>query len=187
MARKIANDETPEVAIEVFNNVMDVLLPKTAAEADMYIFTAHQVLKEWLDVADNLQRHGFRRSGVLVWVKDGPGMGNLEAWGMGYEFILFLKKGNRPRSNGRRTGILEIPQLRPSELIHPHEKPIPLLDELIRHSTSRGDVIVDPFAGSAATVRAARAAGRSSIGIELDEFNARTAQAKFDSAEESLF
>src|SRR3954470_5969794 len=56
-ARKIAGDESPEMAIKLFNEVMDVLLPKTKDDADLYIFTAYQVLKEWLQLADDLSRH----------------------------------------------------------------------------------------------------------------------------------
>lgn len=170
-ARKIANDESPEQAIKVFNEVMDVLLPRTTENADLYIFTAHQVLKEWLDVADKLSRHGFSRSGVLVWAKDGPGMGDLDSWGMSHEFILFLKKGRRARTDQRRSGVLHVPQLRPNQLIHPHEKPLPLLEYLIKHSTSKGDVIVDPFSGSGSTVRAAKRLERTALGIEYDEYN----------------
>ena len=188
-ARKIANDESPDVAIKVFNSVMDVLLPKTAADADLYIFTAQQVLKDWLQVADDLGRHGYARCATLVWVKDGPGMGDLETWGQGYEFILFLKKGRRPRSNGvnRRSGILTFPQLRPADLIHPHEKPVPLLTELIRWSTDPGDWIVDPFGGSCSTVRAAKANGRNSIAMELDPENHRRAYEKLTTGETELF
>ncbi len=187
-ARKIANDESPEVAITVFNQVMDSLLPGTVDECDMYIFTAHQVLKEWLDVADSLGRHGFRRCGILVWQKDGPGMGDLEgSWGMGHEFIIFLKKGNRPRTAPRRSGVLAIPQLRPSELIHPHEKPTALLNELIKFSTSEGDFIVDPFCGSGSTVRAAREMNRSAVAIELDENNFQIANSRLLSAEQAMF
>lgn len=173
-ARTIANDESPEVAIKVFNEVMDVLLPRTTENSDLYIFTAQQVLKEWLDVADNLSRHGFHRSGILVWAKDGPGMGDLESWGMAHEFILFLKKGRRPRSDQRRSGVLHVPQLRPNQLIHPHEKPLPLLEMLIKHSTDRGDFIVDPFSGSGSTARAAKRLERSALGIELDQYNWET-------------
>lgn len=170
-ARKIANDENPEVAIKVFNEVMDVLLPRTTENADLYIFTAYQVLKEWLDVADKLSRHGFHRSAVLVWQKDGPGMGDLQSWGMGHEFILFLKKGRRERTDQRRSGVIHVPQLRPNQLIHPHEKPLPLLELFIKHSTDKGDVIVDPFSGSGSTARAAKRLDRSCLGIELDRYN----------------
>lgn len=189
-ARKIANDESPEVAIAVFNSVMDSLLPGTVDECDMYIFTAHQVLREWLVVADSLGRHGFRRCGILVWQKDGPGMGDLEgSWGMSHEFIIFLKKGNRERSSGvaRRSGVLSIPQLRPNQLIHPHEKPTALLSELIRFSTDPGDFIVDPFCGSGSTVRAARENGRSAVAIELDQNNFEIANNKLLSQEQAMF
>lgn len=189
-ARKIANDESPEVAIGVFNSVMDSLLPGTVDECDMYIFTAHQVLREWLAVADDLGRHGFRRCGILVWQKDGPGMGDLDgSWGMSHEFIIFLKKGNRERSAGvaRRSGVLAIPQLRPNQLIHPHEKPTALLNELIRFSTDPGDFIVDPFCGSGSTVRAAREMKRSAVAIELDPHNFEIANNRLLTQEEAMF
>jgi site-specific DNA-methyltransferase (adenine-specific) len=167
-ATKILNDSTPEEAIAVFQDVMDSLLPATVDEADLYIFTAHQVLDEWLKVADSLTRHGYRRSAILVWEKDGPGQGNLASWGQGIEFILYLKKGNRPLSDKRRNAVLHVPQIRPDKLIHPHEKPPALLEMLIKPSTNRGDFIVDPFGGSASTVIAARNLGRPAVGIELD-------------------
>jgi adenine-specific DNA-methyltransferase len=170
-ARKIANDESPEQAIKVFNEVMDVLLPKTKGEADLYIFTAHQVLKDWLDVADSLSRHGYTRSGILVWEKDGPGMGNLDAWGMSHEFVIFLKKGNRARTDKRRSGVIHIPQIRPERLIHPHEKPAALIELLLQHSTSRGDLAVDPFGGSGVLARAARNIERSGLSMEFDKMN----------------
>lgn len=167
---------------------MDVLLPKTADNADMYVFTSYQVLKEWLQVADDLGRHGFRRSGILVWQKDGPGMGDLDAsWGIAHEFILYLKKGNRARTAPRRTGVFHIPQIRPKDLIHPHEKPLALLEELLKFSTSHGDFVVDPFAGSGSTVRACQSLGRSAVGIELDENNFRIANDKLLTGESAMF
>lgn len=187
-ARKIANDESPEVAMRVFNEVMDVLLPKTAADADLYIFTAYQVLKEWLELSDQLARHGFIRKAVLVWEKDGPGMGDLSSWGQGHEFVIYLKKGRRERSDTRRSGVLHVPQLRPTQLIHPHEKPLPLLEMFIRHSTNRGDFLVDPFGGSGSLVRAAQRTGRNAVAIEYDEKNWELAKKKLDEGEgEGLF
>lgn len=186
-ARKIANDETPEIAIRVFNEVMDVLLPRTKPDCDLYIFTAYQVLKEWLQLADDLARHGFKRNALLVWEKDGPGMGDLDGWGMGHEVIIFLKKGRKPRYAPRRSGVLHVPQLRPKDLIHPHEKPQGLLELLIKHSTTEGEFIVDPFAGSGSLVRAARACGRNAVGIEYDEKNFQLATDKLNTQEEGLF
>ena len=172
-ARKIANDESPEIAVAVFKKVMDVLLPKTSIDCDLYIFTSYQVLSEWLIMTDEyLGQHGFTRKAIIVWAKDGPGMGDLNCpWGMGAEFILYFQKGKREKDTTRRNSVIHMPQLRPNELIHPHEKPVVLLEQLIKASTKQGDFIVDPFGGSGSLVRAAQRTGRSAIAIELDQFN----------------
>jgi site-specific DNA-methyltransferase (adenine-specific)/modification methylase len=188
-ARKIANDESPEVAIKTFKAVMAALLPKTKPDCDMYVFTSYQVLSEWLVMTDDfLPRHGFRRKAVLVWEKDGPGMGDTNCpWGMGSEFILFFQKGAREKSAKRRNSVIHTPQLRPSDLIHPHEKPEQLLEQLIRASTSEGDFLVDPFGGSGSLVRAARRCGRSAVAIEYDEFNHAEAVKKLEGQGAGMF
>jgi adenine-specific DNA-methyltransferase len=188
-ARKIANDETPEIAIKTFKDVMNVLLPGTKDEASAYVFTSYQVLSDWLVMTDEfMPTHGFRRKAVLVWEKDGPGMGDLEVpWGMGSEFILYFQKGRREKSAKRRNNVLHVPQLRPNQLIHPHEKPTALLELLIKASTDEGDLIVDPFGGSGSLVRAARNCGRSGVGIEYDEMNYNLAKEKLDTQESGLF
>lgn len=182
-ATKILNDSTPEEAIAVFNAVMDSLLPKCAPEADLYVFTAWQVLKEWLEVVDGLARWGFVRKAILVWEKDGPGMGDLNSWGMGSEFILFAKRGSKERQDSRRNNVLHFSQLRPEELIHPHEKPVPLLEALIKHSTKAGEWVVDPFGGSGSTLRACMSTGRNGVAIELDPARWEKAQAKLSIGE----
>jgi DNA modification methylase len=172
-ARKIANDDSPEVAIATFKRVMDALLPKTKPDSDCYVFTSHQVVKEWLVMLDDfMPTHGFNRKAILFWEKDGPGMGDLNCpWGMGMEFIMFFQKGKRDKTATRRNSVIHIPQLRPDQLIHPHEKPLPLLELLIKQSTTAGDFIVDPFGGSGSLVRAAQRCGRSAVAIEYDEMN----------------
>ena len=51
---------------------------------------------------------------------------------------------------------------------HPTQKPVALIDRCIRASTNPGDVVLDPFAGTAATGVAALKNGRSFVGIEQD-------------------
>ena len=172
-ARKIANDETPEIAIATFKRVMSVLLPKTKADSDCYIFTSYQVLSDWLVMLDEfMPQHGFNRKAILIWEKDGPGMGDTNCpWGMGMEFIIFFQKGRREKTATRRNSVLHIPQVRPDKLIHPHEKPPALLEILAKSSTEPGEFLVDPFGGSGSLVRAMRNIGRSSVAIEYDKMN----------------
>ena len=52
--------------------------------------------------------------------------------------------------------------------IHPAQKPVSLLKQLITIFTDKGDVIIDPCCGSGSTLRAAYELGRSSYGFEID-------------------
>lgn len=53
--------------------------------------------------------------------------------------------------------------------IHPTQKPIKILKELIEIFTDKGDVVIDPVAGSGATLRAAYELGRNSYGFEIEK------------------
>lgn len=52
---------------------------------------------------------------------------------------------------------------------HPTQKPIALLERIIKASSKVGDVVLDPFSGSFTTSYVAKTLGRQSIGIELQE------------------
>lgn len=52
---------------------------------------------------------------------------------------------------------------------HPTQKPLALLERIIEASTNKGDLVLDPFSGSATTGVAAVINGRSYIGIDMDE------------------
>ena len=53
--------------------------------------------------------------------------------------------------------------------IHPTQKPIAVLKRLIEIFTDPGDVVIDPVAGSGATLRAAAELGRNAYGFEVDK------------------
>lgn len=52
-------------------------------------------------------------------------------------------------------------------LKYPTQKPIDLLDRIIRASSKKGQIILDPFCGCGTTVHAAEACGRQWIGIDV--------------------
>lgn len=52
---------------------------------------------------------------------------------------------------------------------HPTQKPTALLERIIKASTNKGDLVLDPFAGTFTTSYVAKKLGRKSIGVELQE------------------
>ena len=53
--------------------------------------------------------------------------------------------------------------------LHPTQKPVALLEELIKTFSNEGDVILDNCMGSGSTCVACKNTNRNFIGIELDE------------------
>lgn len=62
--------------------------------------------------------------------------------------------------------------------IHPNQKPVRLLKQLISIFTDPGDVVIDPCAGSGSTLRAAYELGRHSYGFEVSKQFCREANEK---------
>ena len=84
------------------------------------------------------------------------------------QMVRFLSSG--------RSNVFTYPRERTNK-IHSAQKPQALLREIISISTNTGDTVCDMFAGSGATLVAARALERSSFGWELNEENYNVAQA----------
>lgn len=53
--------------------------------------------------------------------------------------------------------------------LHPTQKPMGIVRALVEYSCPVGGVVIDPFAGSGSTLRAAKDLGRKAIGIEMEE------------------
>lgn len=166
--KKIEGDGDVASALEHFYEVMDLLIPHLADEADVYIFTSWKVIDHWVDACRLLGKQGLNYTNILVWEKGWPGLGDLEAnWPFSCEFILYLKKGRREIVE-RRSSVLAFDKPVPSQQIHPTEKPVALLQKLLMQSTNPGDLLIDPWAGSGSLLEACRLSGRDAIGIEMD-------------------
>lgn len=111
--------------------------------------------------------NGLRCLRVGVWVKTNP-MPILSADrpALGWEpIVCLLKDGVKPWWNGGGKTINHVgPTSQGSG--HPTQKPIHMIRGLVRAFSKPGDVVLDPFAGSGTTLRAAADEGRRAIGVE---------------------
>ncbi|MEO0550460.1 MAG: DNA methyltransferase [Pseudomonadota bacterium] len=114
---------------------------------------------------------------LCVWNKNVGGMGSL--YRSKHELVaVFKTPGATHRNNvalgkhGRnRTNVWDYPSVvtRKADLkLHPTVKPIAMVADAIKDVTRRGDLVLDPFAGSGTTLLAAEQTGRTAACIELD-------------------
>lgn len=115
----------------------------------------------------NIERPAATRA-RLIWDKRVQGMGDLTLpWGPAEEEIYVLGKGF---TGDRTSNVISTQMLmsgdrdRPN---HPTPKPVGLMERLIEKCPA--GVVADPFAGSGATLVAAKNLGRKVIGVELEE------------------
>lgn len=71
--------------------------------------------------------------------------------------------------------------------IHPAQKPVSLLKQLIKTFTDEGDSVIDPCAGSATTLRACMELGRSSYGFEISKDFYKRAKEEMLTVEQGKF
>lgn len=76
------------------------------------------------------------------------------------------------------TSILKFKKPHPSVSVHPTQKPVCLLEYLIRTYTNQGDTVLDNCMGSGSTIIAAINTKRHYIGIDINEKYCRSVQEK---------
>ena len=118
---------------------------------------------------------------LCVWNKSNAGMGTF--YRSKHELVFIFKNGKAPHTNtfglgktGRyRTNVWDYPGISSmsghrSEDIARHQtpKPVAMVKDAILDCTRRGDIVLDPFAGSGTTLVAAHSCGRSARLLELD-------------------
>lgn len=150
----------------------------------MIVFCAFEQISTLIDAG---KKHGFVHYIPLVFVKNySPQVLKVNMRVVGAtEYALVLYRDKLPKfrnglqidengKNIRGTGRMvfnwfkwekdgkDIPK------IHPSQKPINTIKQLIEIFTDEGDVVIDPCCGSGTTLRAAHELGRSAFGFEID-------------------
>lgn len=150
-------------------------------DADMFAMLAEsgRVSAGWV-IANLDYKHAFRIDSeplpglrvmrIGVWVKTNP-MPQISADrpGQGWEAIAYLhREDTKPAWNGGgKHGNYILPTAQNEG--HPTSKPLSMVSDWVTKFTKHGETVLDPFAGSGTTLRAAADNGRKAIGYEIDE------------------
>lgn len=150
----IKNDKSP--FIWFLYDAFRVLKSGESGHGGLICFTRWDVEQTFIDA---MKIAGFNVKSEVIWDK-----------------VYF--PGSRPKD------LVTFPKINSSKMVHPTEKPVGLLANLISSVTKPGDLILDPFAGSGSTLVAAKKTGRRFIGIELDDEYFSTAQRRIEEVRE---
>jgi site-specific DNA-methyltransferase (adenine-specific) len=144
--------------------------PKEKGQAGcMIIFCEFEQQFMLIDIA---KKYGFMNYINLIFRKNFSAqvlkanmrvVGNCE-----YAMIFYREKLPKFNNNGKMIfNCMDWKKDSKTEKIHPTQKPINVLTNLIEIFTDKGDVIIDPVAGSGNTIIAGINAGRKAYGFEI--------------------
>jgi site-specific DNA-methyltransferase (adenine-specific) len=147
---KIKDDPTAGMALLV--ELAKQSFRITTSTAHAYIFVGperfHQVRFLFMDA-------GWRvHVKPLIWIKGQSGQSNVpSAWPSScYEMLLYMRKDNSKLVKEGQPDWLAYPPVPLGSRIHPFEKPVALLIELLERVSFPGQQLLDPFAGSGASI-----------------------------------
>ena len=164
-------------ALELLTGVAKELFRVLKPGAHCYVFFTLQLHTE-LDAIWTAARFNLIRP-VLIWDKGRPTTAfSGFSYPPAYECIQFMSKTTLPRRLQETcTSVLRFPPVQGTVKTHPFEKPKELLSKLISNSSLYGELVLDPFAGSASTLIVAKQLGRRVTGSELNPEHFHKAQA----------
>lgn len=153
--------------------------PKERGKAPaMIIFCSFQQIPSVIEYG---KKHGFSNSYPLFFVKNYSSQvlkANMKIVGA-TEHAVVLYRDKLPKFNNGRTETEKGKMIfnwfewrrdgKDYPKIHPTQKPVGLLKQLIEIFTDEGDVVIDPCAGSASTLRACMELNRNSYGFEISK------------------
>jgi site-specific DNA-methyltransferase (adenine-specific) len=161
---KIANDKIDDT-IELFESILSKSVKHLKDDAHFYLFGSIDYIGELRPIIEKY----LTLKNILIWDRRVIGMGDLKSYGKSFDVVYFgINKVWRDLNGTRDRDILYYNRCDPAKMIHPTEKPLDMLEYLIKKSTKENDLILDPFAGGGSTLVAAKNTNRKCTGIEIE-------------------
>lgn len=113
---------------------------------------------------------GFKIKSQVVWDRGNHGLGDLKAqFAPMHDVAIFAVKDNFSFPNGRPKSVIRVMRVSADKLVHPTEKPVELIRQLVETLSVTNALILDPFMGSGSTAVACHQTGRNFIGFEISK------------------
>lgn len=115
-----------------------------------------------------LQRAAVRRWMLITWNKSNPTPLSNSNYLPDTEYVIHSFEPGRlfGEYKDKSRFILHPAQ---QKLFHPNQKPIKVMEKLVKIGSKENDMVLDLFAGSGSTLRVCKDLGRNAIGVEIQE------------------
>jgi site-specific DNA-methyltransferase (adenine-specific) len=153
-----------------FCSKMLVKEPKETGKAPCMIVFCE--FEQQFELIEKAKKYGFNKYINLVFRKNYSAQvlkANMRIVGNS-EYAVLLYRDKLPKFNNEGRMIfncMDFPRDTMTPKVHPTQKPVALLEHLIRIFTDENDVVIDPCAGSGSTLLAAKNVGRRAYGFEI--------------------
>lgn len=120
----------------------------------------------------SLEKAKFKQLRFVEWVKTNPVPINSKVNYLtnSREIAICAVKGGKPVFNSSYdNGIYEYPICQDKGRFHPTQKPLKLIEELLRKHSNECDIVLDCFSGSATTAVACIKTNRNFVGCEISK------------------
>jgi site-specific DNA-methyltransferase (adenine-specific) len=117
----------------------------------------------WVRTPDDLDAERPRKSGAPQFTGDRPATG--------HEVVVLMHKRDSVRmswNRGGNTAVYNKPIVPTAQRVHPTEKPVALMRDVLSDFCEPGEIVCDPFCGSGATLVAAVQLGMFAAGGDMD-------------------
>lgn len=137
------------------------------------------VFNDWKNfsyIVEELDNQGFSMKDVIRWVKPNPMPRNTDRRYVGdFELAIWAVKDggkwtfNKPEGASYLRPIYKCPSVASKKRLHPTQKPLKLIEDILQVHTNENDIVLDLFTGSGTTAEACLKHNRVFVGSELDE------------------
>lgn len=173
--RKEINNDVAAWDAEMFDPAqwLDSFRRVLKPDGNMFAFTSYNLLGRWHEAYDPV----FDTFQFMVWHKVNP-VPKIRRQGFlnSCELIICCWNRGHTWNFGKQSemhNFIESPICMGNERVkdphHPTQKPVKILEHIVRLASPQGGVVLDPFMGVGSTGVAALLSGRTFVGMDVDE------------------
>ncbi len=160
-------NDNPDYTRELYKTIAPIIFSKMRMDSFIVVFYSPKYI---LQTLQPFIENGFELVDALCWVKSSHTIGGVQGTApMSKKEGMYLLSKGKPLWLSTLSNVFTYPSVSRKNRVHPTQKPKDLMCDIVISTTTRGDLVIDPFLGSGVSLKVAKGLGRRIAGSELSE------------------